>query len=157
MQSTKTANRFSIRTAFLPSPRVPTQPFDRATEERNSRKASQKRSSRSPRGGADALGDGGLEADARPDAEEDPDGAGAAAAAGVDPGTSSVIPGSHISILPSFMDELKTRASLPVRTVVEPALAAYTAVGVGRKGRGKEGPPASKPRVGVEPVYRFRL
>lgn len=82
---------------------------------------------------------------------------------GIAPG---VIPGSHISVLPSFMDELKTRARMPVRTVVEPALAVYSVNGGedvpgkdrGRSGtRGARGPGRRKPRVGVEPVYKFRL
>lgn len=67
-----------------------------------------------------------------------------------------------MSVLPSFMDELKTRASIPVRTVVEPALAVYSAQSGGassreKGGRGGGGASGRKIRVGVEPVYKFRL
>lgn len=92
---------------------------------------------------------------------------GGAGAAGVGEDIApGVIPGSHISVLPSFMDELKTRARMPVRTVVEPALAVYSVNGgvdVAGKDRGRSGareargPGRRKPRVGLEPVYKFRL
>ena len=73
-----------------------------------------------------------------------------------------------------FMDDLKTRANMPVRTVVEPALAVYTSFGgggakgksgggVGSGGGGSRererggGGARGKARVGIEPVYKFRL
>ncbi|CAM9965911.1 unnamed protein product, partial [Laminaria digitata] len=61
--------------------------------------------------------------------EDGDDYSGARGAAGGvgEEGPFATIPGSHVSVLPSFMDELKTRASMPVRTVVEPALAVYSA------------------------------
>lgn len=134
--------------------------------------------------GVDGTGAGAAGADGYGDEEEEgEDGGVEAGAAGGDDTlvtVGGVIPGSHISILPSFMDELKTRASMPVRSVVEPALTVYCVrggglgrgggrAGSGRKsggrggGGGRNGSGSGSSRkdelscVEVEPVYKFRL
>lgn len=125
-------------------------------------------------GGSDTLGGDGEGGFAQEDADGDEFSTAGGRSGGE--GTTGVIPGSHISILPSFMDDLKTRARMPVRTVVEPALPVYSAsvggvggavgVGVGaggvssggrERGGGGAAGRGLKTRVGVEPVYKFRL
>ncbi|CAM9837433.1 unnamed protein product, partial [Sphacelaria rigidula] len=162
---------------------------ERSSRKKNARKDRRSGSSR------DSSGDGGgssSRAAAAAAAAAAADGASAEAAegdeargdgAGDDPLAGTVgglIPGSNISILPSFMDELKTRASIPVRSVVEPALPVYCVRagsrrgvrrggGAGRAGmagrgdwrKGKDGSGGGRKRelsgVGVEPMYKFRL
>ena len=162
----------------FPLPRTP-QPFEKVRDERD-RSSSRKSKKRKERDRASrAAGGGGGVAggdDHYGDEDDEGDDYAGAAAAGAAGGTgagedgltaSGVIPGSHVSVLPSFMDDLKTRANMPVRTVVEPALAVYTALGGKAKSGGgaggarererSTGGGRGKTRVGVEPVYKFRL